>query len=268
MTVVDGKHIAKNLIEELKSEESGAGKKTAFLLFTLSRESESFIRRKTAVAEELGVESAVVRKKSKTTEDALDALRDVVANGYDGVILQLPLPEEIDADVLIDAIPASVDVDMLGKEAKEKYMSATTERVPPVARAVHEIFSHYMVDLFGDEIVVLGKGRLVGGPVTMYLERLKMPYKVFDESSDDEMKLEAISKADVIISGIGRPHYIKPHMIKEGVVLIDAGTSESGGKIVGDADPACESKSSLYTPVPGGVGPIVVASLFKNLFTK
>jgi methylenetetrahydrofolate dehydrogenase (NADP+) / methenyltetrahydrofolate cyclohydrolase len=268
MTRVDGKLIARNLIEELKAEDSSSGKKTAFLLFSDSHESESFIKRKSAVAEELGVLSTVVRNKSKTTEDALEALAVTVAKGYDGVVLQLPLPEGIDADVVIDALPANVDIDMLGKEAKERYVNGATERVPPVARAVHEIFSHYLVDLFGDEIVVLGKGRLVGGPVSMYLERLQMPYKVFDETSDDAMKLEAISKADVIISGIGRPHYIKPHMIKEGVILIDAGTSESGGKIVGDADPDCESKTSLYTPVPGGVGPIVVASLFKNLFTN
>ena len=72
--------------------------------------------------------------------------------------------------------------------------------------------------------------------------------------------------ADIIISGAGHPGMIRPEMIKDGVVLIDAGTSESGGKVVGDADPSCADKASVFTPVPGGVGPIAVAMIFKNLF--
>jgi methylenetetrahydrofolate dehydrogenase (NADP+)/methenyltetrahydrofolate cyclohydrolase len=73
--------------------------------------------------------------------------------------------------------------------------------------------------------------------------------------------------ADLIVSGAGSPHLVKPDMLKEGVVLIDAGTSESGGAIVGDADPACADKCSLFTPVPGGVGPLAVACLFDNVVT-
>ncbi len=74
-----------------------------------------------------------------------------------------------------------------------------------------------------------------------------------------------ISSADIIISGAGSPHMIKPEMIKEGVVLVDAGTSEQNGKIVGDIDPGCAEKASLLTPVPGGVGPVTLASLFMNI---
>ena len=77
----------------------------------------------------------------------------------------------------------------------------------------------------------------------------------------------ALAQADIIVAGAGVPHFIKPEMLKEGVVLIDAGTSESGGTIVGDADPSCANKCSLFTPVPGGVGPLAVAKLFENAVT-
>ena len=75
-----------------------------------------------------------------------------------------------------------------------------------------------------------------------------------------------LKDADIVVSGAGSPHLIKPEMLKEGVVLIDAGTSESAGKVVGDCDPACAELASVFTPVPGGVGPIAVAMLFKNFF--
>lgn len=76
-----------------------------------------------------------------------------------------------------------------------------------------------------------------------------------------------LKEADIVVSGAGSPHFIKPHMLKSGVVLIDAGTSEQAGKLAGDCDPACAEVVSVFTPVPGGVGPVAVAMLFKNLAT-
>jgi methylenetetrahydrofolate dehydrogenase (NADP+)/methenyltetrahydrofolate cyclohydrolase len=97
------------------------------------------------------------------------------------------------------------------------------------------------------------------------LQLKNIPFKVIDKDTDSNLSKNLISSADVIISGAGSSHMIKPDMIKEGVVLIDAGTSEQGGKIVGDVDPTCFEKAFLVTPVPGGVGPVTLASLFLNI---
>jgi methylenetetrahydrofolate dehydrogenase (NADP+)/methenyltetrahydrofolate cyclohydrolase len=185
---------------------------------------------------------------------------------YDGIVVQLPLPADIDADMVLDSIPTEYDIDMLSEDAKVQYQKAATMRTAPVAAAVQEILWHEKVILIGKKIVVLGNGRLVGEPIRMLLDRQELPYATIDIETSAHHRLELLQEADIIFSGIGVPHFIAAEMVKEGVVLIDAGTSEQAGKLVGDIDPACADKASVYTPVPGGVGPLTVACIFRNLY--
>ncbi len=171
-----------------------------------------------------------------------------------GIIIQLPLPAHLNADELISLIPADKDVDALTTEARV---------LPPVAGAVAEILQSEQVKLTGIKAVVIGKGRLVGAPVAVWLTGEGAEVTVAD--SKTEHLPELLKTADLIVSGVGKPHFIKSEMLKEGVVLIDAGTSEAAGELAGDADPACAAMCHLFTPVPGGVGPITVAKLFENL---
>ena len=113
--------------------------------------------------------------------------------------------------------------------------------------------------------MVVGKGFLVGAPVAAWLTGQGADVSVLTSKSGD--LAATLGNADIIISGAGSPHLIKPEMLKQGVVLIDAGTSESDGILAGDADPACADTCSLFTPVPGGVGPLAVACLFENAVT-
>lgn len=254
------------MVAELKAEAARNKKRVCFVQFGDDPVSTPFVKMKMRLAEEIGVQAVHLQKAIASTAEALAVLGQVVEEGYDGIVVQLPLPAGVDTDLVIDSLPTQYDIDMLSEDAKVQYRNATTMRTAPVAAAVQEILWHHKVILIGKKIVVLGKGRLVGEPIAMLLDRQELPYTWIDIETPPETRLQALQEADIVISGIGVPHSITPDMVKEGVVLIDAGTSEQAGKLAGDIDPDCAEKASLYTPVPGGVGPLTVACLFKNLF--
>ncbi|TAJ14579.1 bifunctional 5,10-methylenetetrahydrofolate dehydrogenase/5,10-methenyltetrahydrofolate cyclohydrolase [Patescibacteria group bacterium] len=134
--------------------------------------------------------------------------------------------------------------------------------IPPVPAAMWYILKRNNVTVEGANVVLIGGGRLVGRPANILFKRLGANVTVLVKGDN---VAEATKNADIIISGAGAPALIKPDMVKEGVVIIDGGTSESGGIVVGDADPLCAEKASVFTPVPGGVGPIAVTEIFANL---
>jgi len=220
---------------------------------------ESFVKIKSRAASRLGVEMRRIDLLNKpTTADAIAAI-EKLAPEVDGIIVQLPLPSTLDTEAILAAIPPYLDVDGINPAVAENDRAVRA----PVAGAVAEILKVSNVDPKGKRAVVVGAGRLVGIPATHLLESLGATVLVVTLESGS---LDALRNADIIVLGAGNPGFIKPEMIKTGAVLIDAGTSESSGKVVGDADPACASKCSIFTPVPGGVGPIAVAMIFENLF--
>lgn len=233
--IVDGRQIAEEIIFGLG--DSLHGKKLGVVVNAGDLAAVSFVKIKERVAERLGV--TVVRGE----------LHDLLA-ACDGVLVQLPHP---DTDQLVPQILPEKDVDALGPASRV---------LAPVAGAVKEILDRYTSA--GKKAVVVGEGRLVGKPVAAMLR--KEGYQV-SVVSLEQGSLTELKDADVVVSGTGSPHLIKPDMLKRGVVLIDAGTSEQDGKVVGDADPACAEVASVFTPIPGGVGPVAVAMLFKNLST-
>lgn len=238
---IDGKAIAEDILRALEAERGTFGPLTLGIVMSEGdKATESFVKIKTRMAERLRV---VVKRVAP--EDFSDALL------CDGVIVQLPLSG---ADALLAQIPGDKDVDALGPEAQV---------LPPVGGAVRELLARGGVDVRGTQAVVVGAGRLVGKPVAALLRELGAHVEIVTSSQGS---LESLKRADIVVLGAGEPGFIKPEMLKSGVVLIDAGTSESAGKVLGDADPACEQVASLFTPVPGGVGPVAVAMIFKNLF--
>jgi len=200
--------------------------------------------------------------ESVSTELLQAAIADATT---DAIIVQLPLPPQVDTAAVCDTIPLEKDADVLSSRARERFEhNASDALMPPVVGAISEIINCENVAL-GERAVVIGSGFLVGAPVAIWLRQQGLKVGVLTRESGNLG--ERLLTADIIVSGVGSPHLIKPGMIKDGVVLIDAGTSESGGAIVGDADPACADKCSLFTPVPGGVGPLAVACLFENVVT-
>ncbi|MDB5255221.1 MAG: folD [Candidatus Nomurabacteria bacterium] len=266
--VIDTPTIKQEVLEEIAKLAKSQKKRVYFVQFGTDAASAKFVQMKVAMAKDLGIEADVVHSAAAETAEALLVLADVIEKEYDGIVVQLPLPATMDTDLVIDSIPTEMDVDMLSEDSLVHYRNATTERTAPVAAAIQEMLWHHKIILIGKKIVVLGKGRLVGEPISMLLDRQELEYKVFDVDSNEEEKLEALKEADIVFSGMGMPHAITEDMVKEGVVLIDAGTSEQKGKLVGDIDPSCYDKAQWYTPVPGGVGPLTVVCLFRNLFLE
>ena len=240
--IVDGKKIAEEIIATLEKERGDFGHLTlAVVSEGEDAATESFIKIKSRVAARLNVEV-----KRFTPEEFIHAL------ACDGIIVQLPIK---DAEHWLAMIPAEKDVDAITDG--ERIVRA------PVAEAVSEIFLRNNVSAAGKRAVVVGAGKLVGAPVADLLKDLGADVSVITKNEGNLLELKT---ADIVVLGAGEPGLVKPEMLKEGVVLIDAGTSEASGRLAGDADPACAEVSSVFTPVPGGIGPIAVAMIFKNLF--
>lgn len=265
--IIDGNNIAKALEEKLTTELLFATpKKVYFVIFGGNAATEQFVKMKSRVAESVGIKAETKKyPEVATTADAVKIISMLGKEDCDGIVVQLPLTPGLDTQTVLDAIPPLKDIDVLGTIAKEGYTTGKINRTPPVAQAVLEILESCDIKLSGMKIVVIGKGRLVGEPVQMMLKRMKLSYDLVDSKTTETEKSFFLKNADLVISGVGIPHSIKPEMIKREVILIDAGTSEQAGELVGDIDPACESTASLMTPVPGGVGPITVISVLRNL---
>jgi methylenetetrahydrofolate dehydrogenase (NADP+)/methenyltetrahydrofolate cyclohydrolase len=175
----------------------------------------------------------------------------------DGMVIQLPLPENIDEHKVLSAIPRDKDVDALGRGA--------TACISPVAGAVIEILQQYDIPLRGANVVVIGRGKLVGVPVSTQLAQRGSRVTVLDSTTPPDEFFGLLRNADIVVAGAGVPGLVVPEMLTKGVVLIDAGTSSSGGTIEGDIALACAEKARVFSKTPGGVGPVTVAVLFRNL---
>lgn len=215
--------------------------------------------------------------KAKRAEDAgcvfeTRALGAAFADA-DAAIVQLPVPVGTNQKEVCDAIPLGKDADVLSSDARAKFERGEPDALlPPVVSAVRTILAFGNAEVAGKKAVIIGDGWLVGNPCAVWLRQQGADVTVLTKESGDFLNSalpagRQVRAADIIVSGAGSPHLIKPDMLKSGVVLIDAGTSESGGTIVGDADPACAEVCSIFTPVPGGVGPLAVACLFDNAVT-
>ncbi len=259
--IIDGKKISEEIIEHLLQERASLPSvvRLGVLMGGEDAASASFVKIKERVASKLKVE--VVRElvdAHSTTEQALDALARLVQTCA-GVIVQMPLPPQINLAEVLAMLPADKDVDAI--------TDTQTIVHAPVAEAVSEVFVRAQVSARGKIAVVVGAGKLVGAPVAELLKELGAKVLII---THNEGSLTSLKEADIVVLGAGEPGLIKPEMLKEGVVLIDAGTSEdrasAGRRIAGDASPDCAEVASVFTPVPGGIGPIAVAMIFKNLF--
>ena len=220
----------------------------------------AYVQLKLRLAAELDIEvHKEVLDPSVSTERAVALVQEMIRHS-DGVVVQLPLPAQIDSVQVLSALSPQYDVDALNPLTKDSERKV----IAPVAVAIREIFTHYSVDTRGTKAVVVGQGQLVGKPAAALLRRFGATVTVV---TLDTGSLAELKDADIVVLGAGSPGLVKPEMLKNGVVLIDAGTSEQSGKVVGDADPRCAQVATVFTPVPGGIGPLSIAMLFRNLFT-
>jgi methylenetetrahydrofolate dehydrogenase (NADP+) / methenyltetrahydrofolate cyclohydrolase len=259
---IDGRAIASELLAKVKNDVERLGRELVVraVVSEPSPATESYLRIKSERAKDAGMRLDIVRVPDGASIETI--IEAVTAPGADSIIVQLPLPQGIESARVVNTIPVALDADVLSQSAYQRF--ANMERgalLPPVAGAISEILERAHVTPSGKRAVIVGSGRLVGQPAALWLASQGAHVEIVTRDTGD---LSMLTGADIVVTGAGSPGLVKPEHLKEGVVLIDAGTSESGGAIVGDADPACAEKASVFTPVPGGVGPIAVAYLFKN----
>ena len=254
--IIDGRQMAEEIKKELK--EKLANKNLRLVIVSVGDNTvwAKYLARKQKFGEAVGVETVVHEFASDVSEGELARHLAKLADdcSVNGVVVQLPLPEQLDTEKLLTLIPPEKDIDALSPEAKV---------LPPVVAAIKEILERNSVLVEGKKAVVIGRGRLVGRPVALWLAQNGAEVEVV--TLETKNPAAVIAQADLLVSGAGQPGLLKPEMLKAGVALIDAATSEVNNKLAGDADGACADKCSLFTPVPGGVGPLTIACLFKNL---
>lgn len=255
--IVDGKVIADEILGAARDAAAKLSHTPSFAAVAVapSPATESYLRIKRRLAAEAGIEMEVIAPTDTTTEELVALIQ---ADTHDALIVQLPLPDYLDLDVVLAAIAPDKDADVLSPATREK-----DALMHPIAGAIAEIFTRTGVTVEGKHVTVIGNGWLVGQPVTMWLASRGANVTVVTKESGDIT--DACRAADIIIAGAGVSGLVTPSMVKEGAVVIDVGTSELGGGIAGDVVPAVAEKASVFTPVPGGVGPVAVACLMRNV---
>lgn len=257
--IIDGRKIAADIYRELHNTITHMDVAPHLTVFTCAPnfETQRYLQLKKRKASEVGIGVNIIElPETLTTEEVAQSVLHARMQ-TDGIIVQLPLPAHIDTDAVLAAIPPSYDVDGM------HYDGTASVCMSPVVAAISEIAARRDVLLASQKVVILGHGKLVGAPAALWARSQGARVTILTkESSNVE---EEIAQADILILGAGSPGFVRPEMIREGVVIFDAGTSEEGGELVGDAHPDCAQKASLFTPVPGGIGPITIAMLLRNV---
>jgi methylenetetrahydrofolate dehydrogenase (NADP+)/methenyltetrahydrofolate cyclohydrolase len=266
--ILDGRKIAAEILEGVKSEVTELPFQPVFcdILVGGDPASAQYVRMKGQRAESLGIKFRNANYPGNiTTEELIREIKKIGAEpNMCGLILQLPLPATIDKQAALDAIEPKIDVDCTGKVNMDLFYEGKAYVEFPTAAAVMALLDNTGQDLSAKRFLVIGYGQLVGKPVEFLLKQ--RGYKVDVARSKTENILELMKQADVIVSAVGKPGLITGNKIKPGAIIIDAGTAESEGGIAGDVDfESVKDVAGFLSPVPGGVGPVTVAQLLKNV---
>lgn len=267
-TIIDGRKIRDEILAEIKKEIFGLSFVPVFcdVLVGSDPASVQYVHMKAKIAESVGIKFHEAKfSKSISTEELISEIKKInEIENMCGIIVQLPLPEHIEKQKVLDAVDYKLDVDCLGSVNSEKFYKNEYALGFPTALACIYILDSLKLNLKDKNIVILGNGDLVGRPTTALLHACGLDVEVVTRNT--EFKEKIIKESDVIISGMGEGKFVTGSMLKEGAVVIDAGTSESNSSIVGDVDlESVKNVASFVSPVPGGVGPVTIAMLFKNI---
>lgn len=265
--IVDGIRIAQEIDERVRTAIVRLGRQPVLHIIACAptRATQRFLELKRARATALGVTLVLNELPAMSSTDDVVAAVVRAAHEGDGVVVQLPFPEHIDIDTVLAAIPRTHDVDAIGHAAEASVARGDSAVLPPVVGAIAEILKRHPYPLVGARVLVVGRGRLVGAPAAVWFAQQGAAVETVDRDTVDVAAYAR--RADVLVLGAGSPGCITPEMVRAGAVVFDAGSSEDMGRLVGDADPAVAAQAAVFTPVPGGIGPITISVLFANLLT-
>jgi len=282
MKILDGRKIANQIKEEIAAEVTqikARGEKVPHLAAVLvgnDGASLTYVGSKVRSCKKIGFESTLIHLPEETDEDTLlQTVADLNANSdIDGYIVQLPLPKHINEEKVLMAVDPDKDVDGFHPTNFGKMALDMETFIPATPFGIMELLRRYNVDTEGRHTVVIGRSHIVGRPISILMSQKGKAANAtvtITHSRTKDLK-EFTQKADIIVSALGSPDFLKADMVKEGVVVIDVGITrvpdearERGYYITGDVDfDEVSAKASFITPVPGGVGPMTIAMLLKN----
>ena len=280
--ILDGKLLSKQIKDELKFQVDNlirSGKKVPHLAAIIvgnDGASLTYVSSKVKSCEKIGYNSTLIKLDEKISEQKLiNEINKLNQNSdVDGFIVQLPLPKHINEEKILNQINPSKDVDGFHPSNFGKMALGLETFIPATPYGIMEIFSRYKISLEGKIVVVLGRSNIVGKPISILMSNKGNPGNatVILTHSKTNNLINLTKQADVIISALGIPNFLKSEMIKKNCIVIDVGITRvknplkpKGYEIVGDVDfNNVIKKSSYITPVPGGVGPMTIAMLLKN----
>ncbi|MCB1107483.1 MAG: bifunctional methylenetetrahydrofolate dehydrogenase/methenyltetrahydrofolate cyclohydrolase FolD [Chlamydiia bacterium] len=273
MHLLDGKSIARKIQEGLKHKLSalkGRRPGLAFVLIGKDPSSQTYVRMKVKGCKEVGIDSKLITLPKDISENGL--LKEIGAlnqdDTIDGILVQQPLPSHLSPSLIVEAIDPLKDVDgfhpmnlgrlLLGEDGG--FIACT-----PLG--IVKLLESYQISTQGKEVVVIGRSNIVGKPLAALLMQKKGNATVTVAHSGTNNLQEVSKRADILIVAIGRPRFITPNMIKKGAIVIDVGINHTDEGLVGDVDfDAVKETAGGITPVPGGVGPMTIATLLTNTY--
>ena len=269
--ILDGKQIAKDYRQGLQDEvevlkQKGYTPKLSVILVGNDGASQSYVRSKKKAAEKIGMISEVIHLDEATSE--ADVLKELDRLNNDdtvsGILVQVPLPKQVDEQKVLDAIDPDKDVDGFHPINIGRLYLDEAKLIPCTPLGVMELLKHADIDLEGKNAVVIGRSHIVGQPVSKLLIQQNATVTILHSRSQNIH--EHLKNADVIVSAVGRPGMVKKEDVKEGAVVIDVGnTPDENGKLKGDVEyDEVSEVAGAITPVPGGVGPMTITMVLNN----
>ncbi len=270
MVLLDGKSLAKEIRNSIKEEVETLKRRgiipgLAFILVGDNPASQVYVNMKTKACEEVGIYSINHRMPKEINErELIDVIKMLNENPMvHGILVQLPLPDHINEEKIIEAIDYKKDVDgfhpyNMGRLARGNPLFSSCTPL-----GIMKLLEEYSLDVKGKDVVIVGAGNITGKPLALMLTNAGATVQICHIYTQN-LK-EKTMRADILISAVGKPGLISEDMVKKGAIVIDVGISRVNGKVVGDVDFANVSKKASHiTPVPGGVGPMTIAMLLYN----
>jgi len=269
--LLEGKIIAAEIKEKLKQEIASLGKKPvlASIIVGENAGAESYCKSQAKTAEGLGIEYRLERLPADINQQGLIDFIKKLNNdaSVNGIIIQMPLPKQIDYKSISSFISPDKDIEGMHPENLGKVLMGKAKIAPCTASAAFALIEATGVNLYGKEVVIVGHSEIVGKPLSLLLLEKFATVTVCHIGTSDAGKLvEHVKKAEILVVAVGKADLIKGEWIKEGAIVIDVGINRINDKIVGDVEfEEAASRASYITPVPGGVGPLTVTMLMRNL---
>ena len=272
-SIIDGRAIAAQLRSDVQQDverfvaETGVTPHLSVVLVGENPASQVYVRNKEKFCVAAGMKSTVHRLSAETTQDELLMLVDELNNAEDvhGILVQLPLPSQIDEQAILDAISSEKDVDAFHPHNVGLLVQGRSRFEPCTPAGCLQLIRSVREDISGLHAVILGRSEIVGKPMSLLLIQRGADCTVTICHSRTKDLAEITRQADILIAAIGKPNFVTADMVKPGAIVIDVGINRVDKKLVGDVDyDAVAEKADAITPVPGGVGPMTIANLLRN----